>query len=611
MHLHSAALTIGLALAAGMIAQIVARHMRIPGIVLLLATGVLLGPEVAGILHPDTLGSGLPTLVGFAVAVILFEGGLMLDIRHLRKQGKAIRRIVTLGSLITAAGATFTVKLIMGWNWPISLLFGTLVIVTGPTVVTPLLRRIGVNRRVATVLEAEGVFGDAIGAILAVVTLKVIVEPQLGVFDGLGTAFATLGVGAVIGAVGGFLIAGLLKVEGLVPEGLESVTTLCVLLGLFQFSDAVMHESGIAAAIAAGLVVGNVKSHVSAELKEFKEQLTVMFIGLLFVLLAAAVKLSDVFALGWGGVAVVLVLMLVVRPANVFGSTFGTDLTPKEKLFMSWLAPRGIVAAAVASLFAQKLQAAGVEGGVALQALVFLVITTTVVLQGLSGGLLAQTLKLTRPRENGYVILSAGPLARAIAKPLRDAGEDLVLIDTNADACHSAEQAGFRVFFGSGLKESIQLRAEIGARRGVIGLTPSDSTNMLFAKAARKHHKVGFAWMTVHPRGRISPEMIHGFGARLLGGRPTTISRWDNALARGAATVEAWQLGKFKDLPTPPETALMLLTGKGRLSPVDGTTRPKAGDTLWLGIAEEGRAEVEAWLAKLGAERVSAASQAG
>lgn len=606
MHLHSAALTVGLALAAGMLAQIIARHLRIPGIVLLLATGVLLGPEVAGLLHPETLGGGMQILVGFAVAVILFEGGLVLDIRHLRKQGKAIRRIVTLGSLITATGGTLAVKLILGWTWPISLLFGTLVIVTGPTVVTPLLRRIGVNRRVATVLEAEGVFGDAIGAILAVVTLQVIVQPHVGVLDGLGTAFATLGVGSVIGAAGGFLIAGLLKVEGLVPEGLETVTTLCIVLGLFQFSDAVMHESGIAAAIMAGLVVGNVESHVSSELKEFKEQLTVMFIALLFVLLAAAVKLSDVFALGWGGVAVVGVLMLVVRPANVFGSTFGTDLTRNEKVFMSWLAPRGIVAAAVSSLFAQKLQAAGVEGGIALQALVFLVITTTVVLQGLSGGLLARALKLARPRDNGFVVLSAGPLARAICAPLRDAGEDLVLIDTNAEECHAAEQAGFRVFFGSALKDSIQLRAEIGSRRGIIALTPSDSTNLLFAKTARKQHKVSSAWMTMHPRGRVTPDMAHGVGARVFAGRPVLVDRWNAALTRGLAQVEAWRLGKFKELPTPPSGVLMLLAGKGRLTPVDDQNRPRAGDTLWILVADEGRADADAWLAKVQAQRVGA-----
>ncbi|MGK0359003.1 MAG: NhaP-type Na+/H+ or K+/H+ antiporter [Bradymonadia bacterium] len=604
MHLESASLTVGLALAVGMLAQILARHLRVPGIVLLLAAGVLLGPEVAGVLHPKTLGDGMRILVGFAVAVILFEGGLILDIRRLRKEAKGIRRIVTIGSLITATGGTLAAKVFMGWAWPVSLLFGTLVIVTGPTVVTPLLRRINVNRRVATVLEAEGVFGDAIGAILAVVTLQVIVEPQMGVLTGVGTALATLGIGTVVGAIGGFIIAGLLRVERLIPEGLESVTTLCLVLGIFQLSDALMHESGIAAAIAAGLVVGNVKSHVSEELKEFKEQLTVMFIGLLFVLLAADVRLMTVFELGWPGIAVVLALMVIVRPLNIAASTAGTEFTLKEKAFMAWLAPRGIVAAAVASLFAQKLEAEGIEGGASLQALVFLVIAATVVLQGLSGGLIAKALGITRPRDMGYVLLSAGPLARSIGRILQDGGEPIVLIDTNADECHAAEEAGLRVFFGSGLKESVQLRAEISTRRGVISLTPSDSTNVLFVDAARKAHKIGNAWASLHPRGRVTTAMLHEVGGNLFGGDEFDVSRWNTLLSRGTAKVEAWQAlkpGKAKTDPTPrPINVLLLACGKanGRMRPVDRDDQPKVGETVWVLIADDDRTRSEAWLAE-------------
>lgn len=604
MHLESASLTIGLALAVGMLAQILARHLKVPGIVLLLAAGVLLGPEVAGVIHPNTLGDGMRILVGFAVAVILFEGGLILDIRRLRKEAKGIRRIVTIGSLITATGGTLAARYFMGWGWPVSLLFGTLVIVTGPTVVTPLLRRINVNRRVATVLEAEGVFGDAIGAILAVVTLQVIVEPQMGLLAGVGTALATLGIGTVIGAIGGFLIAGFLRVERLIPEGLESVTTLCLVLGIFQLSDAIMHESGIAAAIAAGLVVGNVKTHVSDELKEFKEQLTVMFIGLLFVLLAADVTLQTVFDLGWQGVAVVLALMIVVRPLNIAASMAGTEVTFKEKAFMAWLAPRGIVAAAVASLFAQNLEAAGISGGASLQALVFLVIAATVVLQGLSGGMIAKYLGLTRPRDRGYVLLSAGAVARTLGGILQDGGEPVVLIDSNADACHAAEQAGLRVFFGSGLKESIQLRAEIGIRRGVISLTPSDSTNLLFVKAARKGHKISNAWATLHPRGRITSAMLHEVGGHLLAADEFDVSRWDAALERGFAQLEAWKAGKpgkAKEDPTPrPVGVLLLACGKPgeRMRPIDLHNMPKPGETVWVLVAHEHREAAEAWLAE-------------
>lgn len=598
--MQSAPLTVGLALAAGMLAQIVARHLKIPGIVLLLATGVILGPEVLGALHPDTLGSGMSILVGFAVAVILFEGGLILDVRRLRKEAKSIRQIVTIGSVVTAVGGTLAARYCMDWTWPVSLLFGTLVIVTGPTVVTPLLRRINVNHRVSTVLEAEGVFGDAIGAILAVVTLQVIVEPRLGLLGGAGTAVLTLAAGSAIGAVGGFLIARLLKNDRFVPEGLESVTTLCLVLGLFQISEAVMHESGIAAAIAAGLVVGNVKTRVSEELKEFKEQLTVMFIGLLFVLLAANVKLENVLSLGWGGVMVVLLLMFVVRPLNILASTVGTEVTRNEKIFMSWLAPRGIVAAAVSSLFAQRLQAAGIPGGEGLQALVFLVITTTVVLQGLSGGWIAGALGLTRPNNNGFVILSADPLARALGQVLKDAGDEVVLIDTNANACDHAQEEGFRVVFGNGLKESIQLRAELSSRAGVLALTPSDSTNMLFAKLARKAHKVKNVWATLEPESRVTDHMLHEFGVNKFVRRGIDVDRWNTLLNQDEAKVEAWVAGKpaqADEVELPPDL-LILAAGKsgGRMRPLAEGSLPRSGDVVWVLIADDGRADAEAWL---------------
>ena len=593
-----ASLSVGLALAAGMVAQVLARHLGIPGIVLLLAFGVVLGPEVLGVIEPGSLGSGMRTLVGFAVAVILFEGGLNLNVRRLRREAKSIRQLVTIGALVTAIGGTLAPKFILGWPWAPSILFGTLVIVTGPTVVTPLLRRIRVRRRVATVLEAEGVFGDAVGAILAVVALEVIISPAANVLGGAGSAVATLGAGVLVGTAGGLLIARLLRSERLVPEGLESVTTLSLALALYQVSEAILHESGIAAAIVAGLVVGNVRTRVSEELKEFKEQLTVMFIGLLFVLLAADVRIANVVALGWPGILTVLTLMLVVRPLNVLASTWNTDVTREEKIFMSWLAPRGIVAAAVASLFARELSRAGIPGGEALQGLIFLVIAATVVLQGLTGGLLARYLGLSRPRDNGYVILGANALARSLGRLFADAGEDVVLIDTNADSASAAERAGLRVLFGSGLRESIQARAELESRKGIIALTPSDSTNLLFVKAARKGYKVTSAWASLHDRARVTPENLHDAGGRLAFGRCGDIDHWITHLERSTATLERWKVGKTGSMPP---HALALVHGRDkRVWMVDTETKPKTGDTLYLLVPTETAEVTRGWMVERG-----------
>lgn len=396
------ALTVALALAAGIVAQAAARHLRVPGIVLLLAAGVLLGPDVLGLVRPSSLGDNLHMVVGMAVAVVLFEGALNLQLERLREEAAVIRRLITWGVLVTAACAAMLAHWVMGWSWQLAVLFGTLVTVTGPTVITPLLRRIRVTRSVHTIAEAEGVLIDPIGAIVAVVALEVVLETTLGgaALDLLGVPYR-LGIGGVVGIAGGFFIAVLLRREDWVPEGLENVFTLALVLALYEVSDAIAHETGLLAVVVAGFVVGNMETRVQKELMEFKEQLTVLLIGLLFVLLSADVRVASVAELGWPGVLTVLGLMLVVRPLDVGVCTLGSELDVREKTFLSWLAPRGIVAAAVSSLFARRLAEAGVEGGEALVALVFLVIAATVLVQGGTVGLVAERLGLRRPGDEG------------------------------------------------------------------------------------------------------------------------------------------------------------------------------------------------------------------
>lgn len=412
-----AALTIAVALATGMVAQSIARHLRIPGIVLLLAAGVVLGPDVLGVIDTSSLGSALQVLVGFAVAVILFEGGLNLSLAALRRQVGVIPRLITVGALVTAIGGTLLARFIMDWSWSLSALFGALVVVTGPTVITPLLRRIKVTHKVETILEAEGVLIDAVGAVLAVVTLEVVLSfSAASLAEGVVRLIQLLGFGLLAGTFGGLAIAFLLRFRKIVPDGFENVLTLSLVLALFQGCNTWMAESGIMAVTVAGIVVGNVRTRALRDLMEFKEQLTMMFIGLLFVLLAADVRVQDVLDLGWPGVLTVAGLMFLVRPINIWLCTLGSDLTRKEKAFLAWLAPRGVVAAAVASLFAQTLDNAGMAGGRELRALVFLVIAITVNVQGSTGGLVASMLGLRRATRRGYLILGANALGHINGK---------------------------------------------------------------------------------------------------------------------------------------------------------------------------------------------------
>ncbi len=533
-------LDVALALAVGLTMQVVASHLKIPGIVLLLAAGVLLGPDYLNIIRPEVLGPGLNTAVGFAVAVILFEGGMALHPKELRKESKAIRQLITIGALVTFAGATLVCKYVMDWNWSLAALFGSLVIVTGPTVINPLMRRLNVERGVASLLEAEGVLIDPIGALIAFITLELVIKPT-----GLDFALSVpelllrLGIGSMFGVAGGlflWLTLGKLKI---VPEDYANVFTLAWVLALYHISDGVFHETGIAAVTVAGMVTRFMGVPVERELLEFKEQLTVMLISLLFVLLAANVRVADVQALGWPGVLTVVGLMVLVRPACVFIGTLGTGLSWQEKAFMSFMGPRGIVAAAVASLFAVQMAEAGLEGGEQLRALVFLVISITVVIAGLAGGPVARALGLKRPSDQGWVIAGAGPLARALGTSLQGAGEEVVLLDVNLDHVRRAKEMELQVLCVDALKDRTQDDAEMDTRSGAVGMTSNEEVNFLFAQKSRKASKIERSAVALRQeQSGITRPMVHEAGSQLLFGRAHDFELWADWVVHGQVVAE-------------------------------------------------------------------------
>ena len=600
VNLDNASLTIALAMASGILAQAAARHLRVPGIVLLLGVGIILGPDVANLIRPDSAGSGLNAFVGFAVAIILFEGGLHMNLKKLRTQAKPIRRLVTVGAVVTAAAAAIAVKLIMGWDWRLSALFGTLVIVTGPTVITPLLRRLRVRRNISTILEAEGIFIDAIGATIAVVALDVLVSNNaLGVIG----LFSKIAIGTGVGLVGGVLLALLLSRRRLIPEGLENPLALAFGIAVFQIAHAISHESGITAAIVAGMVVANTKSHAFVELVEFKEQLVTLLVATLFVLLSADVRIDDVLALGYPGVYTVLVLMFIVRPLTVAISTYSTDLTLREKMFLGWLGPRGIVAAAVASLFAAELAGRGIENGESMKALVFLVIAMTVTIQGLSGGLIARVLKLKRPNNVGYAILGANPLARAFGRTLRAGGDAVVLLDANPDACELARADGFEVICGNGLENKTIDLAMIDARIATIALTTNENVNFLFARKIKELYKGSVVYVALETAASgVTPEMLEENDTRLLFGAERHLALWSDNMTLDRIAFETWELNEqpadgrgFSAAPVDRLLPLAIRSGK-KVTPIDSTTQIQKGYRLRVAMF---RADLEggrSWL---------------
>jgi NhaP-type Na+/H+ or K+/H+ antiporter len=609
-----AAFTLALALAAGIVAQSTARHLRVPGIVLLLLAGAGLGPDGLGWVQPRDLGDGLFMAVDLAVAVILFEGGLNLEIKRLRLEQDAIRRLVTLGAAITMIGGAAAVGVFFGWPWRRALLFGSLVVVTGPTVVGPLVRELRLRPRVASLLEAEGVLIDPIGAILAVLMLEIAIAS--GSLQSQGTyLLLRLGFGALAGVVSGFAIAGLLRVRRLLPEGHENIFVLAAVLLLFESCEEVVSHSGLLAVTLAGVVVGNLRTPVDRDLREFKDQLTVLLIGLLFVLLAADVRLDDVLALGWPGLAVVAALVVVVRPATVWLSTIGTDLTTNERRFVAWVAPRGIVAAAVASVTAAALEGAGIPGGTQMRALVFLTIAGTVVLAGVTALPVSALLGLRLPGRETVAILGAHGLSLALAEALRAGGRPVVLLDSNPLSCRRAEEAGFQVVFGDALQERTMLRARPEAVGMVIGLTPNQVLNSVFVSRALDRFGVPQGYVAAErPEAGLAPELVDNDKAMLLFEGPHDVERWDVRWRQGSVEVES-------RVYTPPaagqepgegprraERFVLLAVQRGsRVWPMHAKLKLREGDVVSVAVYVEERRAADEALRALGLRKAEAA----
>jgi len=534
-------LTFALALLAGMFAQAIARHLRLPGIVLLLIAGVSLGPDGLGWIQPRELGDGLFAIVDFAVAIILFEGGLNLELSRLRREGTAIRRLITFGAMLTLAGGALAVHAWIGWGLMESLLFGALVVVTGPTVVGPLVSELRLKQRVSTVLEAEGILIDPIGAILAVVILRLALagDPGSLVLVQSGAGLARIGLGLLFGVVAGFGLARLLRSARLLPEGLENVSVLSFVLLLYAGSESLLSHSGILAVTVAGVVVGNARTPVDRDLREFKDQLTVMLIGLLFVILAADVRYEQVAALGWAGLGVVATLIFVVRPLVVWLCTLGSELDRGERLFIAWVAPRGIVAAAIASLVAVDLERAGFAGGIELRALVFLTIAVTVALAGLTAGPIGTLLGVRMRKRDTVAILSAQSLGMALAEELRRGRVPVVLLDSNPASVRRAEEAGFPVVYGNALQESVMRRARFGFVRTVVSLTANQTLNNVFAARARDRFGVpnGLVATSESSAGLVS-DQSERTEAKIAFEGPHDVERWDVRGRRGDVAVE-------------------------------------------------------------------------
>jgi NhaP-type Na+/H+ or K+/H+ antiporter len=397
----------GVTVFAGATAQALAWLTGLPGVVLLLSAGLVIGRSGFGLVEPLDLGAGLGTVVGLLVSLVLFDGGI-----NLRLPGdatkQAVLRIVLVRLVLGLAAGLLAAHWLAGLNWSLAAVFSAIVLATGPTVVTPLVRQIRLAPPLGEVLEGEGLILEPIGAVLALLLLELALGDLHGWRELALGLLQRLGGGVAIGALCGWLLAeALRRIPAQQAGALRLQLTLGTLFLMFSGCELLLPESGLPAAVAAGVVVGRRPDIDAAELDELIRQLAQLAITMLFPLLAADVSWAELSPLGWGGVACVLSLMLLVRPVAIGLATWGLDFSLPQRALMSWLAPRGIVTAAVASLFAIRLEQAGVVGAGRLQGLVFLTILLTVGLQGLSAGPLARWLGLSEAAGDAGAVVAA------------------------------------------------------------------------------------------------------------------------------------------------------------------------------------------------------------
>ena len=616
----TALLTIAWALGAGLLAQVVGARWRMPAIVPLLLFGVLLGPSVTGVVRPDSLGGGLSVLVKLAVAVILFDGALTLRLGDLQRAMREVRNLVTIGVLVTWVGATLAAHLIAGLSWPVAIVFGALMTVTGPTVVQPLLKRVPLPRMVRTVLEGEAILIDPVGAVLAVAVVDIVlgiagVQP-IGILSGAWAYVGRLLIGLVVGVVGGAVLSRLLR-SRLVPGELANLVALAFVWMVFAGSEAFISESGIMAVVAMGIAVQRGAVPEERRLRRFKEQLTVMGISLVFVLLAADLPLDVLRAEGWPGLLTVLTLMFVVRPINVAISLRGSSLTFREKLFVAWIGPRGIVAASVASLFALALGEAGFAEGSRLLAISFMTIALTVTLQGLSASLVSRLLGLETLAGRGTIVVGAGPLGRGIAGLVRDRGGPVVLIDRNDEWVADARREGFEVVAGNALDEQVLEDAGAEEAETLVAVTSNAEVNALAAHLGHDAFGIRRALpATADPSRGAGAQLLARVGGRMAFGHPVDVRAWEHALVAGDARFVScvlpavWQARPLREVAIPPDMVAAARVRRDGIEIASADQEWSGGDTVVL-LTGLTQAEAEHRLDELlvRAPRATAAAQ--
>ncbi len=538
----------------GVASQVIGQRYRIPSVLFLIIAGVAVGPKGLGIVTQQSFGDALSTIVGLSVAIIVFEGAFHLHLDKIKEAPAAALNLVTIGAFISFAGTSVAVYFLLDADIGIALVIGALLVATGPTVITPILDVVPVRRQVATVLETEGIVNDVTAAVLAVVVFKAVAAQELDPGNFIGAFAQRIGIGLGVGIVVGVILWYFIKHVDLSPENAAQNARLISFAGAivaFSVADTIAAESGVAAVATAGIILGNVDIPYQEAIEEFKGDVTLIVLSFIFIALAALIEIDTLVNLGISGIALVLVVMFVIRPFLVFLSTINSRFTVREKLFVSLVGPRGIIPASVATLFAIELGTMAEEqgrAGLAAQAdilagTVFLVILTTVVIQGGLARQIAQGLNVLPMR---VIIVGAGKVGRALGERLIDRGEDVIFVDKDESVVEAGRSEGFTVEKGDGTDTKVLARVGAGNAKIVVAATANDDANLLVCQLAKSRFDVDRVIARANNPDNVQP--FEELDVRAISASDATAWAIDNVIERPALSNWMTELGRTGDV---------------------------------------------------------------
>ncbi len=478
-----------LVLAAGLASQWLAWRIRLPAIVVLIAIGLLLGP-VTGVIDIDMASGELGELIGLGVAIILFEGGMDLKLGEFRRVGHGVGRLTLVAPPIAWLLGSVAAHYLAGLSWPVAMVLGAILVVTGPTVILPLLRQARLNKQSASLLKWEGIVNDPTGVLLAVLTFQYLTIGG-GVANTAAGLAAAIAAAAILGGLGGWVI-GKLYQRGAVPEHLKPPILMVLVLVVYWVSNLVQHEAGLLSVTLMGMVIGNMQLIERESLQRFKENLTVVLLSVLFIVIPSQLQASQLQLLDWRVLLFVLAVLLVVRPLTIALATIGAPMRREDKILLGWIAPRGIVAAATAGIFGPELVASGYPDADKLLPLTFTIIIVTVLAHGLTIGRLARRLDLAASSENGLLIVGSSAWAVELARVLKRLEIDVLIVDGVYRRLKDARMESLETYYGEILSEHAEHTLEAQHLNHLLAGTVNDFYNALVCKAQGRrfgHHR--------------------------------------------------------------------------------------------------------------------------